>query len=379
MSSRRSQSDALEAFAWSRQVERSSTFLPSRWRQQPVRYTTRIGYRSDLITDEVAVCADVFLDHATGRRLIDDARATGQGSTRSAADVTLLGVMRGDQFRFRSFYLSGRRDGQPARTVVAHERADRGLATPLVKGSAILRSLAGRMQLRIPRVLDTGLVHDRRGGRVMDFAVEEAIDGVAITQDQAAAVAPELLAGLHDLWRAEEVRHRPMDSKVQAKARLAMIDLLDNGGGFTLWPTGVDRLTTGKKALGLLDSDAVVSSGLSHGDAGWGNVLRLKSDGSLALLDWEHAGRRLLSHDVVKVLTSSGIPPAEWPALHPPIPGATGGVAPAHLQLAMGLIVFLGGWRSRTLRARKRGSAPANQRRTHALLNALSTLLNGVR
>jgi len=45
----------------------------------------------------------------------------------------------------------------------------------------------------------------------------------------------------------------------------------------------------------------------------------------------------------------------------------------------MGLIVFLGGWRSRTLRARKRGSAPANQRRTHALLNALSTLLNGVR
>lgn len=128
----------------------------------------------------------------------------------------------------------------------------------------------------------------------------------------------------------------------------------------------------------LLDRDLELTTGVSHGDLGIGNLLRLSS-GDLAVIDWEHAGHRLLSHDVLKLLLSVDIPPHAWGGMHPALPAGNPPHADPPEQLAIAAMLFLAGWRNRTVRAVRRGSARANRRRTHVFIRALDVLLAAAR
>lgn len=120
--------------------------------------------------------------------MIDDAQTEGPVGTSSAADITLPGVMRGSDLRFRSFYLPRR--GRGALTMAAHTRPIPAVSTGLLTGAVIQRSMVGTMGLQVPEVLGVGQVRGSSGGDVIDFVVERMVDGQVAGVDDAAELWP---------------------------------------------------------------------------------------------------------------------------------------------------------------------------------------------
>lgn len=313
----RAATDSLDALTWSSVIERSCSALPATELGREFRFSPRIGYREGLASTDLPIGREVFVDRASGRTLIDDSRTEGPARCRSTADVTLPGVMRSQHFRFRSFYLTDRVRGPV--TLGAQERAagDPGGRTADV--ALVQSSWTGTSDLVVPKVLDVGQVTDRDRRTVMDYTVEEALDGSLVTDEQIPAATGEVLDALGRLWAARDVHHAPLDDESRTRAGRELSALGGHGVDLGLWPKRTDPPRLTHQAQALVESDVVLSRGPSHGDLGVGNLLRL-GDGRLALVDWEHAGVRLLSHDVLKLLVTSGTPVDRWADLHPPIP-----------------------------------------------------------
>lgn len=371
-------SDAVRSLEWTAAIERTASSLPAargvaRLRRRDFFHDNRIAFSAQLDTATAFPSRGVFVDHRTGASVLV---ASGRPTVRSvaAADVVLAGAMRtAEQLRFRAFYLT-----EAHRTLVVQQRFDPATPTPLVAGSEHQRALAGRTPFAIPRVLESGLA--RRGldaDAVADWLVEEVFDGAPVGAGQAADAVPELLALLGETWERLGLTHERLSGEQRTRALTAFSGLADDPPP-GIWPDDLDPHHTWLRVRALLDDGRPLTVGLSHGDPGLGNVLRL-ADGRLALVDWEDAGYRPVAHDVVKVLMSSPDPLGlarvlEEPASLRPALSAAGAV-PWRLQVAVALVLFLSGWRNRYFRAVKRGSIKIANRRMHLLLGMLDDLL----
>ncbi|MBB5788423.1 aminoglycoside phosphotransferase family protein [Jiangella mangrovi] len=371
-------SDAVRSLDWTAAIERMTGSLPAargvaRLRRRDFFHDNRIAFSARLDTTTAFPTSGVFVDHRTGASvLVADGRPTVRSV--AAADVVVAGAMRtAEQLRFRAFYVT-----EVHRTLVVQQRSAPARPTPLVIGSEHQRALAGRTPFAVPRVLDGGLA--RRGldgDAVADWLVEEAFDGAPVRAADAADAVPELLALLAETWERLGLTHERLGGEQRARALSAFSGLAEDPPP-GIWPGDLDPHHTWLRVRALLDDGRPLTVGLSHGDPGLGNVLRL-TDGRLALVDWEDAGYRPVAHDVVKVLMSSPDPRGlvaelEAPASLRPALAAAGAV-PWRPQVAVALVLFLSGWRNRYFRAVKRGSVRAADRRMHLLLGMLDDLL----
>ncbi|WP_198663354.1 aminoglycoside phosphotransferase family protein [Jiangella endophytica] len=359
-------------------IERTTDSLPSargvaRLRRRHFFHDNRIAFSAQLDPAAPFPSSGVFVDQRTGASvLVAGSRPLVRSA--AAADVVVAGAMRtAEQLRFRAFYVT-----EVHRTLVVQQRSAPGTPTPLVTGSAHQRTVAGRTPFAVPRVLASGLVgHGLPGDAVADWLVEEAVDGAAVRAEDAEDTALELLALLAETWQRLGVTHEPLGADPRARALAAFSGLTDDPPPGS-WPGGLDPQVMALRARSLLDDTRPLTVGLSHGDPGLGNVLRV-TDGRLALVDWEDAGHRPLAHDVLKVLMSAPDPRAlaatlEAPASLRPALAAAGAV-PWRLQVAVALLLFLSGWRNRYFRAVRRGSVKAADRRMHTMLAMLDDLL----
>lgn len=370
-------SDAVRSLEWTAAIERTSQRLPSargvaRLRRRHFFHDNRIAFSAGLDPATPFPSSGVFVDRTGKSMLVADDRRKVRSA--AAADVVVAGVMRtAEQLRFRAFYVT-----ETPRTLAVQQRLAPGTPTPLVAGSAYQRSLAGRTPFAVPRVLDSGLAeHGLCGDAVADWLVEEAVDGAAVRPEDAEDTARELLELLAETWQRLGVTHEPLGGEERSRAWAAFSSLAGDPPCGS-WPAGLDPHVTLRRARTLLDDARPLTVGLSHGDPGLGNVLRT-TDGRLALVDWEDAGHRPLAHDVLKVLMSApdtralastlDAPASLRPAL------ASAGAAPWRLQVAAALLLFLSGWRNRYVRAVKRGSGHAANRRMHTMLRLLDDLL----
>src|SRR5690625_4659126 len=356
---------AVRSLAWTAAIARTGSSLPRRrglgrlrGRQYAVdrRAATAVGFPG----------SPLFTDPATGKSLLVDPQSAPRARSTAAADVVVAGAMRtASLLRYRAFYLDA------ARTLAVQQR-HRSTPTPLVDGSRVQRTLAGRTPFVVPRVLDSG--HHRAENA--DWVVEEALDGAPILPAEAERTAEEVLALLPEMWQRLGTTPAALDDGRRARALTAFTALAHEPPD-DLWPADVDRRGAVHRVRELLTDERPLAVGLSHGDPGLGNVLRL-ADGRLALVDWEDAGERPVAHDVVKVVMSSPDPARLAARLVPPraAVGATG-VMPWPRQVAAALGLFLGGWRYRHSRAVKRGSTVASRRRMHAMIGTLDVLLTG--
>jgi hypothetical protein len=371
-------SDAVRSLDWAAAIERTTGSLPAargvaRLRRRDFFHDNRIAFSAELDTATAFPSRGVFVDHRTGASVLV---AGGRPTVRSvaAADVVVAGAMRtAEQLRFRAFYVT-----EAHRTLVVQQRFDPATPTPLVAGSEHQRALAGRTPFAVPRVLESGLARRGLGAdAVADWLVEEVFDGAPVGPDHAADAVPELLALLAETWERLGLTHERLSGEQRTRALTAFSGLADDPPP-GIWPDDLDPHHTWLRVRALLDDGRPLTVGLSHGDPGLGNVLRL-ADGRLALVDWEDAGYRPVAHDVVKVLMSSPDPRGlarllEEPASLRPALAAAGAV-PWRLQVAVALVLFLSGWRNRYFRAVKRGSVKAANRRMHLLLGILDDLL----
>ena len=371
-------SDAVRSLDWTAAIERTTDSLPSvrgvaRLRRRHFFHDNRIAFSTRLDPSGRFPSSGVFVDQRTGASVLvagDRPRVR----SAAAADVVVAGAMRtAHQLRFRAFYVT-----DVHRSLVVQQRSAPGTPTPLVAGSAHQRTLAGRTPFAVPRVLASGLaVHGLSGDAVADWLVEEAVDGATVRPEDAEDTVHELLALLAETWQRLGVTHEPLAPEPRARA-LAAFAALTTDPPPGCWPGGLDPQAMALRAHALLDDPRPLTVGLSHGDPGLGNVLRV-SDGRLALVDWEDAGHRPLAHDVLKALMSAPDPRAlaatlDAPASLRPALAAAGAV-PWRLQVAVALLLFLSGWRNRYLRAVKRGSIKAADRRMHMMLGMLDDLL----
>lgn len=369
----------LVAAAWSAGLERVLDPLPSTARSHAVRHGRRVAHRPGV---EGSGAAAYFRDHRD-RPLIGPDACPHRARTRSTASVALVGGMADEHVRARSFYLC-----TPVPLAMAlHEHPDTGSATGLLRGVEIQRLAHGRLPVAVPRVVlaeTVGLLPlvplgERRRGPAptpvrADVVVEEWLPGTPVAVDDQGVTA-ELLDVVGTLWSLEETGSLTLDDDVRERVATRFAALVDRGQRWGLWPDDLDRLGLGARVRALLDAEPRLTVGLSHGDPGLGNALRTEN-GGLALVDWEDAGRRVLSHDVLKILNSASTPGQDWAGLHPPVPaGADPRTLPADQQLALALLQFLAGWNDRTRRARARQSMGAHRARMHRLLTALDSLL----
>ncbi|TDC54410.1 aminoglycoside phosphotransferase family protein [Jiangella ureilytica] len=371
-------SDAVRSLEWTAAIERTTGSLPAargvaRLRRRDFFHDNRIAFSAQLDTATPFPSSGVFVDHRTGASVLV---AGGRPTVRSvaAADVVVAGAMRtAEQLRFRAFYVT-----EAHRTLVVQQRFDPTTPTPLAVGSEHQRALAGRTPFAVPQVFESGLARRGLGAdAVADWLVEEVFDGAPVGPGQAADAVPELLALLGETWERLGLTHERLSGEQRTRALTAFSGLADDPPP-GIWPDDLDPHHTWLRVRALLDDGRPLTVGLSHGDPGLGNVLRL-ADGRLALVDWEDAGYRPVAHDVVKVLMSAPDPRGlarllEEPASLRPALSAAGAV-PWRLQVAVALVLFLSGWRNRYFRAVKRGSVKAANRRMHLLLGMLDDLL----
>ncbi|TDD72996.1 aminoglycoside phosphotransferase family protein [Jiangella aurantiaca] len=371
-------SDAVRSLEWAAVIERTTESLPSargvaRLRRRHFFHDNRIAFSVRLDPATPFPSSGVFVDQRTGASVLV---AGDRPPVRSAAvaDVVLAGAMRtAEQLRFRAFYVT-----EMHRTLVVQQRFAPGTPTPLVAGSAHQRALAGRTPFAVPRVLESGLAgQGLSGDAVVDWLVEEAVDGAAVRPEDAEDTVHELLALLGETWQRLGVTHEPLGGEQRSRALAAFSSLADAPPRDS-WPGDLDPHGVLLRARALLDDARPLTVGLSHGDPGLGNVLRT-TGGRLALVDWEDAGYRPLAHDVLKVLMSAPDPLALVAALEAPAslrPALTSaGAVPWRLQVAVALLLFLSGWRNRYFRAVKRGSGRVASRRIHTMLAMLDDLL----
>lgn len=356
------QSDAVRSLGWTAEIEQASVAIP-----RP-RGLARLRGRQYAVDDRVATAvgfagSGLFVDPVTDSSLLVDGTSEPRVRSAATADVVIAGALRtSSQLRFRSFYMG------PARSL-AVQRRHRGRPTPLVAGSAVQRTVVGRVPFVVPRVLDSGY----HGPRSADWVVEEALDGAPVHRAEADHASREVLELLQEMWHLLGTEHADLDDAQRSRALTAFSELAQEPPD-DIWPGDVDRQTTARRVHDLLTDALPLTVGLSHGDPGLGNLLRL-TDGRLGLVDWEDAGHRPVAHDVVKVIMSSADPVAL--AANLPAPSSSrGGSMPWRRQVALTLVLFLSGWRYRHVRAVRRGSVVASRRRMHAMLRTLVALLD---
>ncbi|PZF80571.1 aminoglycoside phosphotransferase family protein [Jiangella anatolica] len=370
-------SDTVRSLGWAAAIERTAASLPAargvaRLRRRHFFHDERVAF-SALLDPAAVPSRGLFVDQLTGASVLVGTAAPTVRSA-AAADVVMVGAMRAaGQLRFRAFYLS-----DAARTLAVQQRLVPDVPTPLVAGIEHQRGLVGRTPFAVPRILEHGHAGTGLGGQaVADWVVEETLDGVPIGPADAERTVAELLELLAETWQRLGVTHEGLDGDERENALTAFASLVDDPP-LGAWPDGLDPHRTWSRVRSALEDTRPLTTGLSHGDAGVGNVLRL-ADGRLALVDWEFAGYRAVAHDVVKVLKSAPDPLAlaavaeAPPSLRPALTAA--GAVPWRQQLAVALVLFLSGWRNRHLRAVARGSVKANNRRMRMMLAMLDDLL----
>lgn len=374
--------DVARSISWSAAIERKSASLPVqrgvRWfRRRDFFHDNRLAVAASLDATTGFPASGVFLNPQTGEStLLRPDRL--QVRSESHADIVVAGGMRTtEQLRFRSFYVSNSR----ARSLAVHQRLTPATQTPLVRGVRLQMAIRGRIPFVVPHVVEVGLArlsvgHGSIARAAVDWVVEEALDGSRVPNHAAEETAHEMLALLAQSWRRLGVSHAPIDADQQAAALTAFADLVENPPP-DVWPIEAHRGRIWRRAQDILVSPQRLTIGFSHGDPGLGNVLRLADD-RLALTDWEHAGERLVAHDAVKVVLSTPDPVALAATLTTPaeLRSSLSGprAAPWRRQMAVALLLFLGGWRNRHVRAVKGGFERVNTLRMRALLRTLTTL-----
>ncbi|SDU77166.1 aminoglycoside phosphotransferase family protein [Jiangella alkaliphila] len=373
-------SEAATALAWSARLERDSAVLPhhgwARLRRRPFRANRRVVYRRDLDSAGQFPCSGLFIDQRTGASLLLPTEG-GEVRSWSEADVILLGAMRSPgQFRFRAFFVTGAPNRRPLATIAVQQRSDPATASPLVAGARVAASLAGRTALVVPAVLDHGTASLGRHGAVADWVVEQALDAHPIALADAATTVTELIDLLAGMWARCGLDHAPLHGHDRDRALRAFAALVEQPPA-DIWPHDLDPAQTWPRVQDALTERRPLTVGISHGDPGIGNALRLP-DGRLALTDWEDAAHRPIAHDVIKALLSA---PTAVQSLNTSTPNplraamSAAGAAAWERQLAIALIMFLTGWKNRHARARRRNSLTAHTQRMHRQLHLLTRLL----
>lgn len=370
---------SLTAASWSAQIERDLSVLPSGRRQQAVRYGRWVLHS---LSFEQHPWAATFTSAEKGAPILGAGPCPHLSRTRSAADLIMVGRMVDRHLRYRAFYSGG---DEPL-SLVVHEVARDGRRTGLLAGASLQRLVHGRLPVAVPQVVRTETTQVRPPGRwapwpgstpptpgkAVDLVVEEWLPGRPARVEDAEVVA-QLLATIRTLWSVEPLVTAPIGATSLARTRQRFTALVETPGD--LWPGDVDHVTVRRRVHSLLDRNPSVTIGLSHGDPGVGNALRTEG-GGVALIDWEDADRRPLSHDIFKILASSTAPPEHWGEFHPGLPGTLHRQScSAHEQLALAILQFLEGWQSRTRRAQRRHALPAHRRRMHRMIRAVDALL----
>ncbi|WP_162606162.1 phosphotransferase [Jiangella asiatica] len=364
-------SDAVRSLAWTTLIERASDALPrprgvARYRRRDFLHDNRVAVAASLDVNAAFPGSGLFVDPVTGASLLVTAGVRPQARSGAAADVVVAGAMRTvEQLRFRSFYLA---DGR-SRSLVVHQRSAPAVATPLVAGARLQSTLFDTTPFVVPRVLETGYA-DRVSA---DWVVEETLDGAPVAAADAEATVGAMIGLLAQWWESLGTEQAPLGAAQRTRALTAFADLTDDPPD-GVWAADLDRELTSRRVRELLTDERPLTIGLSHGDPGIGNVLRLR-DGRLALVDWEDAGHRPVAHDVVKALMSAPDPVALAAALEEPALVA-GGAMPWRSQVAVALLLFMSGWRNRYFRAVKRKSIVAGTRRLRTQLHVVATLLD---
>lgn len=375
----------LRAAAWAASLERSlAPLVPSR-RTRVIHHGSRTAHLPGVDTSPHAA---YFVNHK-GSPLIGPDACPHVARTRSTASVVMVGGMAEASVRARAVYLHA----DTPLVMAVHEHPDTGPVTGLLQGVEIQRLVHGRLPVTVPRVLAADTV--RVGGRDRawqwpsrrrsdvagpgvdgwaDAVVEDWLPGTPVRLEDEHARS-ELLDAVAALWALEDTTTVPLSSADAERVGSRFARLVEEGHEWDLWPAELDPQEMARRVRSLLSREVRLTVGLSHGDPGLGNALRT-DDGGLVLVDWEDAGHRVLSHDVLKVLSSAQVPGEHWAGHHPAVPrGGDARVLPGDQQLAVALLQFLVGWRNRTVRARRRRSLSAHRARTHRMLLALDGLL----
>lgn len=310
--------------------------------------------------------SSLFVHPGSEEPLTVDPRTATRVRSTANADVVLAGAMRTTKLlRFRSFYLRSRR------TLAVQRREGKG-PMAIVGGTRIQAEMVGQLGFVVPRVYDAGFLRSQKA----DWIVEEVLDGTHVPGVDAQDAAREIISLLPSLSQRAATEHRSLDDSVRDRALTAFMALVDDPPD-AIWPRTVDRRPAAERVRSLLEDPRSLTFGLSHGDPGLGNVLRLE-DGRLGLIDWEYAGHRAVAHDVMKVILSAP-DPAELAATlpePPPVKGATpADVMAWRRQVATAIVLFLRGWRYRHMRAVRRYSTASSRRRMHATIHTLEALL----
>lgn len=355
-------SDAVRSLEWTAEIEKTTRAIPpprglARFRRDREyayddRAAVAVGARRTTAFDALPKTSALLATTSHAPRVRSAARA----------DVVLVGALRTTTtLRFRSFYRT------PALTLAVQRRQGAEPA-PLVRGGPVQTMVAGQVPFVVPRVLDTGYFPPKRA----DWILEERIDGSPVVRGDVDAAAREMLTSLPPMWTRFGIEHTALGEQSRARA-LATFTALAQEPPDGLWLAGVDRAATLRRVTALLADRRPLSEGISHGDPGVGNLLRLP-DGRLALIDWEFAGRGPVAHDAMKVLLSAPDPVGLTALLHAPDVGEH--AMPWRRQVATSIVLFLRGWRERHRRAVRQGRLAGHQRRMHRTIETLSLLLD---
>jgi Choline/ethanolamine kinase len=287
------------------------------------------------------------------------------------ADAVVAARLSGPRTRVRAFYL----DRDEPVSLLVHARPwrvyDRGVRR-LLDGVAVQSRWPSGAHVLVPAVLGSG---SRPG---FDWVAEQLLVGRHPTGWQWQRAAPVLVEELLTATLGQGVQRRPLRDQLPAGAVTAILGRLSvaTRGVAGASPSHPPSLEATLRRLADSTSDVLV--GTCHGDPVQGNVLVLPG-GRLALVDWEHAGSRLVAHDTAKILVGAADPldlfrrtlPLVGPSLGP-------GMATWPEQLAVALLQQVARWQGdrgldvavRSGRADKRADRIAAQLRLLAALLA---------
>lgn len=319
--------------------------------------------------------AERLLRHRWTGLTLFDAPELGRLRSANRADAVLLGARRSTTVRLRAFVF-----GWPARTLAVQERTAGGRPTALLTGAEAQRAARLILPDHVPRVVATGTHTSADGEHVYDWTTEDLVDGSVVPAAETEPALLEVLALLHRSWEHQTadatISHEPLRPGQRRSALDGFTDLCRQPppGG---WPDGVAAEALLTRVESVLARPRPLTIGLTHGDPSAGNLLRDRR-GTLQLLDWEFAGRRLLAHDVAKVLRSSADPLALAATVTTPGPLRerlrADRALPWRVQVGVALLLFGTYWRDRHARAVARGVGSRSARglaRSVQLVDAL--------
>lgn len=312
-----------QALSLVRRVERREDALPS----APTPRSFLVHGRA-MVAEGGAGAGSELVPHSLRDALRDGGTDLARVRARVAADVLALAKFDlGAEAKLRAHYVE-------RGLTLAAQPAARGSSDGIGNAVAAHQVVARHAPGLGPRLRGHGRI-----GRV-PYLVEEWVEGTpALTSVGLAELAPQVVEGLARIHEGHGLVHVPLSAAWPAALGERWADTV---------ATGLVPGPVGARVARLVAADREVRVSWTHGDLVASNVLRTP-DGSVVLIDWEHARERPVMLDAAKLHLFSATPDRTLEELLDRLgrPGAPAGAYPVAEDLALAHVQLLSGYARR--------------------------------